>query len=78
MEFVNAYNENIGRQNIEVLEANLLAQAIVKFVESWYDEGKKVCWERLYQGSVRTVKQNSTEYTKSILALKHGQKLLTI
>ena len=45
MEFVNAYNENIGRQNIEVLEANLLAQAIVKFVESWYDEGKKVCWE---------------------------------
>ena len=45
MEFVNAYNENIGRQNIEVLEANLLAQAIVKFVESWYDEGRKVCWE---------------------------------
>ena len=45
MEFVNAYNENMGRQNIEVLEANLLAQAIVKFVESWYDEGKKVCWE---------------------------------
>jgi hypothetical protein len=37
MEFVNAYNENIGKQNIEVL--------FVKFVESWYDEGKKVFWE---------------------------------
>ena len=46
MEFVNAYNENIGRQNVEALEANLLAQAIVKFVESWYNEEQKVtCWE---------------------------------
>jgi hypothetical protein len=46
MEFVNAYNENIGRQNVEALEANLLAQAIVKFVESWYDEERKITfWE---------------------------------
>ncbi|MGC2573942.1 MAG: hypothetical protein WA364_20695, partial [Candidatus Nitrosopolaris sp.] len=45
MEFVSAYNENIGRQNIEVLEGNLLAQTIVKFIESWYDERKKVFWE---------------------------------
>ena len=47
MEFLNVYNENIGRQNIEVLEANLLAQAIIKFVESWYDEGQKIFWEAL-------------------------------
>jgi DNA polymerase, archaea type len=44
MEFLDAYNKNIGRQNIEVIESNQLAQAIVKFVSSWYDEEKKTCW----------------------------------
>ena len=44
MEFLDAYNRNIGKQNIEVIESNQLAQAIVKFVSSWYDEEKKTCW----------------------------------
>jgi hypothetical protein len=29
--FLNAYYENIGRQNIEAIEANPLGQAIAKF-----------------------------------------------
>jgi hypothetical protein len=38
MEFIDAYNKNIGRQNTEVIESNQLAQAVVKFVFSWYEE----------------------------------------
>ncbi len=44
MEFIDAYNKNIGKQNIEAIESNQLAQAIVKFVFSWYDEEKQACW----------------------------------
>jgi hypothetical protein len=44
MEFIDAYNKNIGRQNIEVIESNQLAQGIVKFVFSWYEEEKQACW----------------------------------
>jgi DNA polymerase I len=44
MEFIETYNKNIGRQNIEALESNQLAQAIVKFVFSWYEEEKQSCW----------------------------------
>ena len=46
MEFINAYNENIGRQNIEAIESNPLAQTIDKFVDSWYNEkGEITFWE---------------------------------
>ena len=45
MEFVNAYYENIGKQNAEAIESNLLAQAIEKFVCSWYKEGEEACWQ---------------------------------
>ena len=44
MEFIDAYNKNIGRQNIEAIESNQLAQAIVKFVFGWYEEEKHACW----------------------------------
>jgi hypothetical protein len=44
LEFIEAYNNNIGMQNIEVIESNQLAQAMVKFVLSWYDEDKRACW----------------------------------
>ncbi len=47
MEFVNAYNENIGRQNVEAIESNLLAQAIDKFVDSWYKEEQKVTFGKV-------------------------------
>jgi hypothetical protein len=45
MEFVNAYNENIGRQNVEAIETNPLAQAMEKFVDSWFKQGIETCWE---------------------------------
>jgi Bifunctional DNA primase/polymerase, N-terminal len=45
IEFVNAYNENIGRQNVEAIESNPLAQTVDKFVDSWYKEGKVTFWE---------------------------------
>ena len=44
-EFVNAYNENIGRQNVEAIESNPLAQAVDRFVDSWYKEGKVTFWQ---------------------------------
>jgi DNA polymerase, archaea type len=45
MEFVNAYNENIGRQNVEAIESNPLAQAVEKFVDSWSKEQRITFWE---------------------------------
>ena len=45
MEFVNAYYDNIGKQNAEAIESNPLAQAIEKFVYSWYKEGEEACWQ---------------------------------
>jgi hypothetical protein len=37
LEFINAYYENIGRQNIEAVEAHPLAQAIAKYFERQID-----------------------------------------
>lgn len=45
MEFVNAYRENIGIQNIEAIENHLLAQVVIKFVDSWYIERREACWQ---------------------------------
>src|ERR1051326_3804804 len=46
MEFVNAYYENIGRQNIKAIEANPLSQAIVKFCEEQQIENREQsAWE---------------------------------
>jgi DNA polymerase, archaea type len=45
MQFVNTYYDNIGKQNVDVIEANPLAQAIEKFVYSWYKEGQEACWQ---------------------------------
>ena len=45
MEFVNAYRENIGIQNIEAIENHLLAQVVIKFVDSWYAETHEACWQ---------------------------------
>jgi hypothetical protein len=38
MEFLNAYYENIGKQNIEAVESNILGQTVVKFVDTWFVE----------------------------------------
>ena len=45
MEFVNAYYDNIGKQNVEAIESNPLALAVEKFVYSWYNEGQEACWQ---------------------------------
>jgi DNA polymerase I len=44
MEFIDACNKNIGRQNIELIESNHLAQTIEKFVQSWCIDGREACW----------------------------------
>jgi DNA polymerase I len=44
MEFIDIYNKNIGRQNIELIESNQLAQTIEKFVQSWCIDGREACW----------------------------------
>jgi DNA polymerase, archaea type len=45
MEFVNAYYDNIGKQNVEAIESNPVALAVEKFVYSWYKEGQEACWQ---------------------------------
>jgi len=45
MEFVDAYRENIGIQNVEAIENHMLAQVIIKLVDSWYTESHGACWQ---------------------------------
>jgi hypothetical protein len=45
MEFVEAYRENIGMQNIEAIENHLLAQVVIKFVDGWHSETREACWQ---------------------------------
>jgi hypothetical protein len=46
MEFINAYYDNIGKQNIEAIEANPLSQAIAKFCDEQQIENKgQSAWE---------------------------------
>jgi hypothetical protein len=37
MKFLNAYYENIGKQNIEAVESNILGQTVLRFVDDWYE-----------------------------------------
>jgi hypothetical protein len=49
-EFIRLYKQNIGQQNIEAIEFNSLATAIVRLVESWDNkqEGEQVIKEKQY------------------------------
>ena len=40
LRFINAYYENIGRQNMEALEANQLGQAIIKLFDELVDSNQ--------------------------------------
>jgi hypothetical protein len=60
LEFVNAYYDNIGRQNAKAIESNPIAQRMEKFVHSWYKEGHEVCWQSYIQ-STRKTKLNSPD-----------------
>jgi hypothetical protein len=42
LEFLNAYYENIGRQNIEAIESHSIAHAIAKYFEEGEDQSSKV------------------------------------
>jgi len=44
MEFINAYFKNIGKQNIEAIEAHPLGLAMIKLIASLENEGKTV-WD---------------------------------
>jgi hypothetical protein len=37
MKFLNAYFDNIGKQNIEAVESNILGQTVLRFVDDWYE-----------------------------------------
>jgi hypothetical protein len=45
MEFLNAYYDNIGKQNAEAIESNPLAHAIEKFVDTRCGQGEEACWQ---------------------------------
>jgi hypothetical protein len=49
-EFLSLYKQNIGQQNIEAIEFNSLATAIVRLVESWDNkqEGEQIINEKQY------------------------------
>lgn len=47
MKFIDAYYNNIGRQNIEAVELDPLGQAISLFEKEWYDEERPTCWQGL-------------------------------
>jgi hypothetical protein len=38
MKFLNAYFENIGKQNVEAVEGSILGQTFLKFVDGWYEK----------------------------------------
>jgi hypothetical protein len=44
LEFIKVYNDNIGKQNIEVMESNILGQAISRFLNTWYSPERPACW----------------------------------
>jgi hypothetical protein len=44
LEFIKVYNDNIGKQNIEVMESNTLGQAISRFLSTWYNPERPACW----------------------------------
>ena len=45
LEFIDAYYGNIHQQNIEAVESYPIAQAVEKFVDSWYKEELEACWQ---------------------------------
>jgi DNA polymerase, archaea type len=61
LEFIHAYYDNIGKQNIETIESNPIAQAIEKFVDSWCEEGKVTFWD----GSTTEVYQKLNKVTQA-------------
>jgi hypothetical protein len=38
MKFLNAYYENIGKQNVEAVESNILGQTVLRFVDGWHEK----------------------------------------
>jgi hypothetical protein len=44
LKFIQVYNDNIGKQNIEAIENNALGQAIARFFSSWYNPEQPACW----------------------------------
>lgn len=44
-EFIHAYYANIGRQNIEAIDAHPLGQAITRWVQSWPADSESQVWE---------------------------------
>jgi hypothetical protein len=67
-DFINAYYENIGRQNIEAIEAHPLGQAIAKFCDEEFgnDDDDKEAEEQQN-------KQNKTEWEDT--ASEHNFKV---
>ncbi|MGD1838709.1 MAG: bifunctional DNA primase/polymerase, partial [Nitrososphaeraceae archaeon] len=53
LEFMDAYFENLGEQNIEIIESNPYAEAISKFVDY-----EKLCWT----GSPKSLTKDLTNY----------------
>ena len=45
LEFIQAYYENIGKQNIEAIENHPLGQAVAKFYEEEINDKSKTSWE---------------------------------
>jgi hypothetical protein len=45
MDFLSIYDVNIGKQNVEAIESNVLGHAMTRFVASWYNEEAPSSWQ---------------------------------
>ena len=71
LEFINTYFENIGEQNIEIIEANPFAEAISKFID--YDKQSWISSPLLFINSLREYADSnnidSSKFPKNATAL---------
>jgi hypothetical protein len=51
LKFIQIYYDNIGKQNVEAIKNNALGHAVVKFVNSGYNEEAQVHGKVLCQRS---------------------------
>ena len=63
LEFINAYDENMGRQNVETIENSPLGQAIVRFLNDWQNdlEERPACWFASTSEFLKDLNNTATE-----------------
>ena len=64
LEFINAYDENTGRQNVETIENSSLGQVIVRYLNHWDNDlvkGRPACWFGLTSDFLAELNQSAID-----------------